>query len=372
VNLRKAVDYFCHLAVSPSFFNNIEKYDREFAATEFFQKMAWLRKENDDLYDPSYNDMLRVAFTSQFRRGRLEDLVALLSGRNFETKQYQEDIVETTFHYLREGILDFINETHFKRFVMIIKSAGFVDPSLITSQMALNFAYILYLTLRSKQLPNAEIEWQVRRWFVMSLLTGRYSASSESVIDLDIRQIEAYGIAAYADTTMQGQLSEAFWDVTLPQLLETSVANSPYFNVYRAAQVKLNEKGFLSRDISVRELIEYKSDVHHVFPRDLLKKAGMSRGQYNQIANYVIAQSEINIQIGNKEPSTYFGQLIEQANGGKSYYGNISDPEELRQNFAMNCIPEGMENARITDYPAFLAERRRLMAQKIKTYFETI
>ena len=31
--------------------------------------------------------MLRVAFTYEFGRGKLQDLVALLSGRNFETKE---------------------------------------------------------------------------------------------------------------------------------------------------------------------------------------------------------------------------------------------------------------------------------------------
>jgi hypothetical protein len=87
--LRKAIDYFCHVAVAPEFFSVIQK-DREFVQSEFFPKMAWLRHESDDLYDPAYTDMLRVAFTSEFRRGRLEDLVALLSGRNFETRQYEE------------------------------------------------------------------------------------------------------------------------------------------------------------------------------------------------------------------------------------------------------------------------------------------
>lgn len=371
-NLRKAIDYFCHLAVAPDFYNTIEKNDKAFAATEYFHRMAWLRRENDDLYDPSYNDMLRVAFTSQFRRGRLQDLVALLSGRNFETKQYEESIVEDTFMRLSNGVLDFMNETHFKRLIMIIRSAGFIDPSLIGSVMTLNFAYILYLTLRSKDLPPHEIERQVRRWFVMSLLTGRYSGSPESTIDLDVRQIEAQGIHVYSDITIRGQLSEAFWDTMLPEEMNTSAGNSPYFNVFRAAQVKLQDKGFLSRDISVSELITYRSDIHHVFPRDLLKKEGMSRGQYNQIANYVIAQSEINIQIGNKPPAVYFKQIFEQSNGGSHYYGNITDPNELRENLVMNCIPEGIEHMTVHDYSAFLAARRKLMAQKIRTYFDTL
>ena len=82
--LRKAIDYFCHLAVAPEFFPRIEKFDEEFATSEFLPRMRWLKDVNDDLYDPTYTDMLRVAFTSEFRRGKLQDLVALLSGRNFE------------------------------------------------------------------------------------------------------------------------------------------------------------------------------------------------------------------------------------------------------------------------------------------------
>jgi hypothetical protein len=368
-HLRKAIDYFCYLAVAPDAYNQVAN-DEDFATTTYLPKMAWLRNENDDLYDPNYTDMLRVAFTSEFRRGRLQDLVALLSGRNFETRQYEQSIAEETFSKLHDGVLNFMNETHFNRFCMIIRSAGFVDSALIGSQMALNFAYILYLTLRNQGVDNAEIERQVRRWYVISVLTGRYSGSPETTIDQDIRLIDENGIAAYANTIIRGELSDAFWKTNLPQQMITSSANSPYFHVFRAAQVKLNDKGFLSRDISVRELVEYKSDMHHIFPRDVLKKAGMTRGQYNQIANYVIAQTEINITIGNKPPAVYFQQVLDQVNGGEKKYGNITEPDELHENFAMNCIPTGMEHMTVDDYPDFLAARRELMAQKIKIYFE--
>jgi hypothetical protein len=369
--LRKAIDYFCHLSIRPEFYETL-KNDKGFAASEFFPKLSWLRKETSDLYDPSYTDMLRVAFTSQCRRGKLGDLVALLSGRNFETKQYEEAIVEESFGKLKQGILSFINENHFKRFVMIIRSAGFVDASLIRSQNTLNFAYILYLSLRDRDVPDNEIERQVRRWFVMSILTGRYSGSPESTIDADVRQTDAQGIDAYADVVIKGELSDAFWNVSLPQALDTSATSSPYFRLFEAAQAKLGDRGFLSRDISVRELVEVKCDVHHIFPKDYLKKKGISRGQYNQIANYVVAQSEINIAIGNKEPKTYFGQMIEQCDGGEKRYGNITDPAELNRNYQMNCMPDGMEMMTVEEYPDFLMERRKLMAARIHQYFDTL
>src|SRR5229473_3602114 len=193
--LRKAIDYFCHLAVAPEFYAIIQKNDPAFVTTEFFSKMSWLRKENDDIYDPHYTDMLRVAFTTEFRRGKLQDLVALLSGRNFETKQYEEAIAEASFARLKDGILEFINETHFHRFTMIIRSAGFEASDLIRAQNPVNFAYILYLRGRADKIPAAELEQLVRRWYVMSVLRGRYTGSPETTFDYDIRQIETQGLA---------------------------------------------------------------------------------------------------------------------------------------------------------------------------------
>ena len=82
--LRKTIDYFCHLAIAPEFYKHIEDNDKEFANTDYFSKMRWLKTETEDLYDPEYTDLIRVAFTSQFNRGRLSDLVSL----------YQDEILK--------------------------------------------------------------------------------------------------------------------------------------------------------------------------------------------------------------------------------------------------------------------------------------
>ncbi len=368
--LRKGIDYFCHLAIAPEAHGDLAK-DDEFANTKYFRAMEWLKHEKEDLYDPSYTDMLRVAFTSEFKRGRLEDLVALLSGRNFETRAFEEAIAESSFHRLEEAILRYMNETDFKHFIMILRSAGFVDVSMIRSQNTVNFAYILYLTLRAKGTKPAEIETLVRRWFVMSVLTGRYTGSPETAFGLDIRNIEQ-NASAYLDTVEQAELSDAFWDVGLPQQMGTPVASSPYFNVFLASQVKANDKGFLSRDHTVQNLLEGLSHIHHVFPRAYLKKNGLSRNRYNQIANYVVMQSEINIAIRDDPPETYFQALWKQCEGGKPQFGGITDADQLRANLAAHCIPQGMEEASIHDYDKFLQERRALMAAKIRDYYRAL
>lgn len=334
--------------------------------------MTWIKDVNDDIYDPSYTDMLRVAFTSEFRRGKLQDLVALLSGRNFETKQYEDAIAEQSFARLKKGILNFINQTHFERYVMILRSAGFIISDLIGGQNAVNFAYILYLLGRAENMPADDIEHLVRRWYVMSILTGRYSGNPETSFDYDIRQIDSQGLSSYVNAVVNAQLSDSFWSTLLPQAMETSSAISPYFIVFKVAQIKLHDKGFLSRDISIRDLILNRSDVHHIYPKNYLKKKGLGRGRYNQIANFVLTQSEINIAIGDKSPEVYFKELKEQCSGNNKKYGGITVENDLRENLKMNCIPESVLDGAIPDYDDFLTARKLLMSERIKTYFKAL
>ena len=370
--LRKAIDYFCHLSVAPEFLTTIEKHDSEFTASEFLPAMRWLKDVNDDIYDPTYTDMLRVAFTSEFRRGKLQDLVALLSGRNFETKQFEEAIAEESFGKLKQGILAFMSKTHFNRITMILRSAGFVTSALIGGRNAINFAYILYLRGRAEGMPAADLERMVRRWYAMSILRGRYTGSPETAFDFDIRQVEVNGLASYVEAVIENELPASFWTGTLPQLMVTSSAQSPYFIAYQAAQVKLGDKGFLSRDITVLDLLMNRSDVHHVYPRNYLKKQGLARGRYNQIANFVLAQSEINIAIGDKPPEHYFAELAKQGNGGEKKYGGIVDLADLRANLKMHCLPESLLDGAVPSYDDFLEQRRRLMAQKVKAWFQAL
>ena len=94
---------------SKSIFNNIEscKYADERPGII----PSPLYSINEDIYDPTYSDMLRVSFMHQFRRGKLSDLVSLLSGRDFETKEFRDDIVVDSYKRLDLGIKNaFIQE----------------------------------------------------------------------------------------------------------------------------------------------------------------------------------------------------------------------------------------------------------------------
>lgn len=371
--IRKIIDYFCHLMKKPEDMDSITANDKDFVTTDDFSKIKWIINEQDDIYVPDYTDVLRVAFTFKFLRGRIADLVSLLSGRDFDTREYQEAIAEESFAKLREGILEFVNKTNFQRYLMIVKSTGIISPSMIRSQNVLNFGYALYLLLRAKGDDAAIIEKVVRRWLVLSILTGRYSGSPESTFDYDIKRFQANNALEFLEHTETGELSDAFWNNILVNKLDTAVASSPMFNVFLMAQVKMGDYGFLSEHIDVKSLIEQRGDIHHIFPRKYLQKCGIKeRGLYNQIANYVYTQTEINVKIKDKSPNEYMSQVLVQCNGGNMAYGGIDSIDKLEKNLAENCIPNELSDMDYTRFEEFLAKRRLLMAEKIHDYYELL
>ena len=83
-------------------------------------------------------------------------------------------------------------------------------------------------------------------------------------------------------------------------------------------------------------------------------------------------QQEINIAIGAKSPNLYFKELHEQCNGGKIKYGAIDTISELYDNLKTHCIPESIFDSSIDGYDSFLSERRKLMSEKIKKYYNSL
>ena len=368
--MRKTVDYFCHLAVKPDFYSQMIK-DQEFQDSKYAAKIKWLANDYDDIYDPNFGDMLRVSFMHQFRRGKLADLVSLLSGRDFITKEYRDDIIDDSYQKLDRGIMNFINQYHFSQFVMAIKGAGFVSSKQLNSQMTLDFAYTLYLLLLDDpEIPNAQIKRYVQKWFVLSTLRSRYIGSPESQMDRDMRSIGEKGFLKFLSEIEASALSETFWTVTLPQNLETSSVNSPAFNTFLAAQINQNCNSMLMNGTKIADLITISGDVHHIFPKNYLQKNGIkSKTKYNQVANYIYLDTQVNKAISDEAPAVYFAKVKEQCQTKNVVFGNIMSDTLLKTNLAENCIPNNVDQMTFENYDEFLQKRRMLMADMIHQYY---
>ena len=257
--------------------------------------------------------------------------------------------------------------------MIAIRSAGFISKKLVNSQMALDFAYTLYLILaQTKEVTPSEVKRLVQRWYVLSVLTGRYSSSPESAFARDIRLINEQGVVATLRDIEAATLSETFWNVAVVQDLMVTSTNNPTYLIYLAAQVMMNDVSLLSNNVLVRELID-GGDVHHIFPKAYLKEKGYEKSLYNQEGNYAFLDTQVNKSIGKLAPNEYFPAARKQCEPGEIItIGSITDYDQLMSNLEANCVPEDVFDMDHTRYAEFLEKRRVMMAMKIRKYYESL
>ncbi len=367
MRLRKFIDYFAHLSAAPDQFKDIAQNDTEFAKTDYFAKIAWLKNETDDLYDPTYNDIIRVVGLTQFARGKLGDVVSLLSGRNFETRQDEKEIADLSFQKLEKGLYQFTNENKFKQFVQnILRGSGYDEPNMLIARNAVNYAYAMYLRLLDIGENHADANSLVRRLLAISLMTGRHSGGFETQFEQDIKRIQSAGdMAKFIATLEEQELSDVFWNSTLVDEFDKPTTNNPFWHMFIAAQNKLLKQGFLSKNNIARDLAT--DDIHHIFPKNYLVKHGYDKSKYNRIANFVHLRNDINISVSDLAPREYLGDIL---SGGNNHHSDIVNEAEMINNFEDNAIPKILLQAEVDDYDEFLRQRQVLMAEMVREYYK--
>jgi len=369
MSLRKFIDYFCNLAIEPTHFKDIEENDTHFAKTDYFKHISWLKSDSDDIYDPDYNDILRVSALTEFNRGKLSDLVSLLSGRNFETRDNHKYIADESFKKLEIGVYKFTRELHIKHFAQdILRSAGFKDSGMFGSKNVINYVYAVYLRTRDIEEDTLIANKYTKRLLVLSLLTGRHSGSFETQFEHDIKQITKKGdLEKFVKTIEEQTLTDIYWSSALPDDLNKTNTSSPFWNIFVAAQNLLGKASFLSNSNKVESMTT--AQVHHVFPKNYLVKNGIGRSDYNKIANFVYLRDDINIKVSDHVPAEYMSR-IKQYKG--DYGSDITSDEKMDLNLKDNAIPKLLLTSTHEDYIDFMERRRKLMALLIKEYYETL
>lgn len=369
MRLRKFIDYFAHLSAAPDQFKDIAQNDSEFAKTDYFAKIAWLKNETDDLYDPTYNDIIRVVGLTQFARGKLGDVVSLLSGRNFETRQNEKEIADLSFQKLEKGLYQFTNENKFKQFVQnILRGSGYDEPNMLIARNAVNYAYAMYLRLLDIGENHADANSLVRRLLAISLMTGRHSGGFETQFEQDIKRIQSAGdMAKFIATLEEQELSDVFWNSTLVDEFDKPTTNNPFWHMFIAAQNKLLKQSFLSKNNIARDLAT--DDIHHIFPKNYLVKHGYDKSKYNRIANFVHLRNDINISVSDLAPREYLGDIL---SGGNNHHSDIVNEAEMINNFEDNAVPKILLQAEVDDYDEFLRQRQVLMAEMVREYYKTL
>lgn len=362
-NLRKQIEYFVQLLNDPNLLENIVKFDSDFANTKEFNQIKWIASEVNPIYKPRYADILHLILATSFKRGKLSDMVSLISGRDFEARNYSEEGMKANYAKMQAGATLVFNKSNFQRYLMILRDMGMRNSGKLglVGHGVLNFGYILFLYLhRSTNLSQEKIASYLKRWIIMSALTGRYSGSSETITESDLKMIsrDANPINVL-DDILDREMNDSFWNGTLPNMLRVQSTQASSWRIFQMSQIYGKDTAWLAKDTSTETVMLEEGNIHHIFPQAYLRKNGFSKGDINQIANYVWVTQPKNLEISDKAPKDYLSDenIIE-------FMSETNNRE--------NAIPEEIVEYDFHNYSDFLNQRRHLMAKKMREFYENM
>lgn len=324
---------------------------------------------------PQPDQLLRTSVAHGFKRARLEAVYSVLRGKDLDTGQFSPERRDEQFAILMKAQAQVLDIGAWHEFWKAVLRAGFRDSSMISSQTNLVYSYALFLIGRHDYgMQPYELRELIARWLYMTALTGRYSGSSETVMEADLARLRtatsAEEFGAILTNQITSTLTDDYWTITLPSDLTTAGARSPYVLAYYAALSLLSARVLFSK-LRVPELFDpaLKStraaiERHHLFPKAYLKGTGVTATvDINQVANLALVEWPDNADISDKAPADYWpgmAQRFIEGNGTSA---------ELHEMCYWHALPDGWETM---GYPEFLAARRRSMASIIRAGYERL
>lgn len=322
----------------------------------------------NDFIDPSPDQMLRAAVGLAFRRGRLRNVYSVLRGKDLETGKVSAERRKEQFEALARAQDHVLDLTSWHEFIKCLKHAGFRNRKMISSDNAIIYTYAMWLVgRRDFGLDYRTLRSVIARWFFMVHTTGRYTSSPESSIESDLARIshlppgDGQAFCDALDRIVRANFTGDYWEISLPNALDSAASRSPVLFAYWAA-LNLLDAELLFSDVRVKDLIDRGSaprkgiERHHLFPRAFLKAQGITaRTKVNAIANMAFVDWPENLEIGPSDPREYWVAMTQRM-----------APERLERQRHLHALPPGWEQL---DYETFLDRRRSRMAKVVKEGF---
>jgi hypothetical protein len=181
-----------------------------------------------------------------------------------------------------------------------------------------------------------------RRWLLLAGVYAYFSGAVYSELDRLLRRIK--------DTTSVRQLwkaTERYLHKLRPRDFEVSRVSGAITSLYLSMLAENNAHDWCDHHFRLNgKVIGHNAElqIHHFFPRALLRKHGLGEDLINTFGNYVVISKDCNLKVWSEEPATYMKRIRVSA-------------EELKK----QCIPLDRDLWHLSYYNDFLKERRRLL-----------
>ena len=314
--------------------------------------------------------LLRAACAVAFERARMSAIYKFLRGVDPDTGDTNPADRDRRLQELDAAADACIDTTTWADYLKRVHHAGFVNASLVAAPAAVVNAFALYVKGRRAGVDHHRLGQLIARWVFGTLVTARYSSSSETAFEADLARVRRLGsgegdrFVAALDEVLGATFTGDYWSRTLVSDLETQRSRAPAALAFRAAQVVLGTRALFSDAALVTLLAPGPSagksaiEQHHLFPKAWLAKKGITdRRAFNQVANLADVGWNVNVEIGAKGPADYVPRLRDKL--------KLDDGPWARM-CAEHALPPNWDTMA---YDAFLAARRTRMAHIIRAAY---
>jgi len=211
-----------------------------------------------------------------------------------------------------------------------------------------------YIDQKGGTLNDPEERDRVLYWYVNTVLWGRYSGSTESVMNQDLAHIESLdgGIER-----LIGQLRQNRGNLRVtPEDFYAWSRGARFYPLLYMLTRQSNSKDWESGVGLSANLLGKGSTLHlhHIFPKSLLYEFGYNRPEVNSLANFTFLTQDTNLKVSNRNPAEYLTEYAE------------TQPGVLESHW----IPMDRELWHLENYEAFLMARRELLANAANSFLD--
>lgn len=321
---------------------------------------------------PGPDELVKAVVATAFGRGRLRAAYQVLRGKNSETGEASAEQRIANFEKLDAAQKDVLDLHNWHEFLRSIEVSGVRSRKQVLSNFALMASYSIWLDGKKRGVDIRTRQNVVARWFFMSQVTGRYSGSTETQFEQDLRMlIDAKGPEGWVEvleSRLALNMSDDFFYNRLPSELDTRSWRNRALFAYEAALVILDapmlfsptgetvSSRFEPRTVTVRGV-----ERHHLFPKNWVRNQfNVSGHALNGLAdrpgNAAWVDWIENSQISDKPPIEYFEQHMSRVK-----------PDQIEKQIELHALPDGWH---LMEYEPFVAARRHLMASVVKKGYD--
>lgn len=214
----------------------------------------------------------------------------------------------------------------------------------------------LYLNENSGKFPSKADTDKALFWYIHVGLWGRFAGSTESMLAQDyeiLKKSGLDGLIVEIERVRGGNLTIS------PNDFKVNTMGSRFYPLLYLLTRVGSAQDLLTGITLQKQLLGSLSSlqVHHIFPKKVLKEAGFRRGEINAVANFCFLTQQSNLEISKREPKDYFEQVIK-----------VAGEEALSSQW----IPLDRNLWEISNYREFLEARRELLAKASNEFLESL